>query len=269
MLATEVTRGRCGSPPCGQQRRFDRLTISSVWGDPLSPATWSGAPYRLAVALRKLGVRVDGFHPKMEGVAKVVFAARHLAKGYGPLLGNEQIPRGRLAREHHALQVAEMAARDGVRHILHMGAFDLPPCDLLPSVRHYLYCDQTWWLSLRHRPDKQAMTVSAQSNYEELEQESLDQVEHIFTFGKYVRDDTIGHYGVALQRLRRMPMVNPGNFPGKRHGGPRRLLSLRARNRLRSAGKARLSGLPGTPRKAARQSLKGPEPFRSASSRPP
>jgi len=99
------------------------------------------------------------------------------------------------------MQVAEMAARTGARHILHVGTFDLPPCDLLKSVKHYLYCDQTWWLSLKHRTDHESMTERARDTYEMLEQESFERVEHIFTFGRYVRDDIVEHYGVPASRV--------------------------------------------------------------------
>jgi len=197
MLATELAHRR--PEPIAPSRRFDRVTISCVWGNPLDPKTWSGAPYRLAMALRRQGVEVDGFYPHMEGWAKYLFAASHLAGGFGGL-ANEQIRRGKLAREHHSLKVAEMAARTGARNILHIGTFALPPSDLLRSVRHFIYCDQTWWLSLQHRPDNRT-TERACDQYEELERQSFDCAEHIFTFGRYVRDDIVGHYGVPASRV--------------------------------------------------------------------
>ncbi len=35
-------------------RRFDHVLITSVFGDPLHPRTWSGAPLNLAMALSRL-----------------------------------------------------------------------------------------------------------------------------------------------------------------------------------------------------------------------
>jgi glycosyltransferase involved in cell wall biosynthesis len=137
----------------------------------------------------------------MSRVAKYGFAAQHMIDGHGQLVTNEQIRRGAPARRHHATQVAVMAARTGARHILHFGTFDLPPCDLLKSVKHYIYCDQTWWLSLRHRTDVLAMTGDACEAYEELERAAFHAVEHIFTFGSYVRDDIVDHYGVPASRV--------------------------------------------------------------------
>lgn len=199
MLATELARAQSEPVPGARPRRFERLTISCVWGDPLIPTTWSGAPYRLAMALRRQGIEVEGFYPRMDRAAKYFLTASHLAGGFGRLV-NEQIRRGKAARQHHSLQVAEMAASTGARNILHIGTFALPPSDLLKSVRHYIYCDQTWWLSLQHRPNN-SVTERASDHYEELEHESFEHAEHIFTFGEYVRDDIISHYGVAASRV--------------------------------------------------------------------
>src|SRR3546814_9047409 len=67
--------------------------------------------------------------------------------------------------------------------------------------RHYLYCDHDWALSLAHRPDRHHYSRSAIAAFEDLEKQSLDSVEHIFTFGAYVRDHIISHYGVAPDRV--------------------------------------------------------------------
>jgi glycosyltransferase involved in cell wall biosynthesis len=201
MLATDIQEERAERTADARQRRFDKVVLSSVWGDPLAPKTWSGAPFRLGRALRELGVEVSGFHPSMSRFAKYGFAARHMLGRHGQLVTNEQIRRGAPARHHHATQVAMMAARSGIRHILHFGTFDLPARDLLKSVKHYVYCDQTWWLSLRYRTDIAAMTGSACEAYEELERAAFHSAEHIFTFGSYVRDDIVDHYGVPSSRV--------------------------------------------------------------------
>ena len=38
------------------RRRFDHVLMTSVFGEPLQPRTWSGAPYNLAGALKRRGV---------------------------------------------------------------------------------------------------------------------------------------------------------------------------------------------------------------------
>jgi len=201
MLATEFKHEPVCQPPKARQRRFDRLTISTVWGDPLHPRTWSGAPYNIATALRRLGVEVEGFSPRIGRGERLLFAAQHLLGRKGWLASQEQLRRGAPARQRCAMQLAEFAAETGARNFLHMGTFDLPPRDLLRSVKHYLYCDQTWLQSLRYRVDQPLMTSRAVAEYERLERESFMRMEHIFTFGAYVRDSIVGHYGVPASKV--------------------------------------------------------------------
>jgi glycosyltransferase involved in cell wall biosynthesis len=146
------------------------------------------------------------------------FAARHIAKGNGWLMSQEQALRGKASRRHIALQVAEMAARTGTRNILHMGTLDLPPCDILPSVKHFLYCDHTWLLSLRYRLDRSSMTTRALDEYEQLERETFARMEHVFTFGSYVRDSVIEHYDVPASRV---TMVGSGMGAVEPYFGPK------------------------------------------------
>jgi glycosyltransferase involved in cell wall biosynthesis len=187
--------------PRNRRLRFDRVAITSVFGDPLNARTWSGAPFRLASALRKLGVVVEGFQPTVGRVKKLSLAARHLTGGFGRLTTSEPLLRSAPARAHHANEIAAFAAKEGIRHILHTGTLDLPSFDLREGVKHYLYCDHTWSLSLLHRLDATGMTAKARDEYERLERESLLGLEHIFTFGSYVRDEIVQHYGVPAERV--------------------------------------------------------------------
>ena len=181
--------------------RFDRIAITSVFGDPLSPLTWSGAPHRLATALRKRGVSVEGYQPRLSRFRKVLSAARAVEAGLGIPRTTEEILRGAAARDRHALQIAEFIARSGIRHVLHTGTLDLPSFDLLRGVKHYLYCDHTWSLAQRWLPSAGRLTDKARAEYERLERESLLGVDHIFTFGRYVHDEIVKHYGVSRDRV--------------------------------------------------------------------
>jgi glycosyltransferase involved in cell wall biosynthesis len=187
--------------PHSRRLRFDRVAITSVFGDPLNPRTWSGAPFRLASALQKLGVSVEGFQPKIGRVKKLSLAARHLTSGFGRLTTSEQLLRASPARDHHANEIAAFVAEHEIRHILHTGTLDLPAFDLLDGIKHYLYCDHTWSLSLPFRLDADKLTARALDEYERLERDSLQGLEHIFTFGRYVRDEIIERYGVAPERV--------------------------------------------------------------------
>lgn len=184
-----------------RQLRFDRIVVTSVFGDPLSPLTWSGAPYRLSAALRRHGVSVSGFQPQLGRVRRLALAARHIRRGYGKLAVSEQILRSAPARDHHAREIAAFIASHGLRDVLHTGTLDLPAFDLLRGVKHYLYCDHTWSLALPHRPDAHHLSREARDEYDRLERESYLGLEHIFTFGVYVRDELIRVYGIDPDRV--------------------------------------------------------------------
>ncbi len=105
------------------------------------------------------------------------------------------------ARRKNARQIADRAARIDVDHVLHTGTFALPALDSSRGTKHYLYCDQTWALSLRYRPDRDCYTARAIAGFERLEKESLAGLEAVFTFGSYVRDHIVQHYGLPPQRV--------------------------------------------------------------------
>ncbi len=181
--------------------RFDRLAITSVFGDPLDLRTWSGAPARLATALNRRGIDVVGIHSGGTRGEHFLLAARQSAIGFGVPSATEAILRGRLARQSAAARIATAARRYGVRHVLHTGTLDLPAVDAASGVRHYVYCDHAWAISLRHRPDIDSYSPRAIRWFDELEREALGCAEHVFTFGRYVRDHLIDHYGLAADRV--------------------------------------------------------------------
>src|SRR5262249_27092684 len=109
--------------------------------------------------------------------------------------------RSELSRRRLATQVAQAAAQLGVRHILHTGAWDLPAVDLSRGVKHYLYCDHTWALARTHHVDAGQYARKALEAYERLEHQSLAGLEHVFTFGTYVRDNLINHYGLPPDKV--------------------------------------------------------------------
>lgn len=178
-----------------------RLAISSVFGHPRDAATWSGVPNNLAVALEKLGVDVVGVHPRVTKARKLMFAGQYVMSGFGWLDGTEALLRSPAVRDFCARTVSTQARALGARHVLHTGTLDLPEPDLQRGIRHYLYCDQTWNLSLQYRPDRGRYSDVAVQRFEELERRAYDQMQHIFTFGDYVRKNLIEHYGVDPDRV--------------------------------------------------------------------
>ncbi len=181
-------------------RRFERLAVTSVFGDPRSPRTWSGAPANVASALERLGVQIGAISPRIGKVAKLRIALADLLAGRGRPLTGEQIYRSLASRRQLAAPVAEQAEALGMQDVLHTGSFDLPA---VPSrgVRHYLYCDHTWALSRQYHVHAGRFTRRALAAFEDAELASYRGLEHIFTFGDYVRDNLISHYGVAPERV--------------------------------------------------------------------
>lgn len=182
-------------------RRFDRVAVTSVFGDPLNPRTWSGAPKNVADGLERLGVAVEGIHPRLGTTDKLQVAAGNIVTGRGRPISGEQLLRSELARRRLATQVAEITAQRGVRHVLHTGTMDLPAIDVARGVKHYLYCDHSWALAREHHVEAARYPRRALDAYERLERQSLTTLEHIFTFGAYVRDNLIHHYGVPPDRI--------------------------------------------------------------------
>jgi glycosyltransferase involved in cell wall biosynthesis len=176
--------------------RFERVAVSSVFGDPRAPGTWSGAPANVAAALERLGVVVDSIRPKIGGLARARAALVEFLAGRGRPLSSEQVLRSLGVRRRLSVQVEEQAAMLGTRQVLHFGTFDLSGAASTREVSHFLYCDHTWALSRRHHVHADRYTTRALRAFEEAERESLAGVEHVFTFGAYVRDNLITHYGL-------------------------------------------------------------------------
>jgi glycosyltransferase involved in cell wall biosynthesis len=180
--------------------RFDHIAITSVFGNPRELRTWSGAPANVASGLERLGVIVKELQPRLGKTAKIGVALRDMLSGRGRPVSSEQILRSLTARRLLAAQVAGQAHRRGVTNVLHTGTLDLLP-ERSDGLRHYLYCDHTWALARRHHIHATQYTERALGAFEEAERLSLDGVAHVFTFGAYVRDNLISHYGLPPDKV--------------------------------------------------------------------
>ncbi len=180
--------------------RFDHIAITSVFGNPRELRTWSGAPANVASGLERLGVTVKELQPRVGKTTKIGVALRDMLAGRGRPVSSEQILRSLTMRRLLAAQVAEQAHRRKATNVLHTGTLDLLP-DRSDGLQHYLYCDHTWALARRHHIHATRYTERALDAFEEAERQSLDGVAHVFTFGAYVRDNLIAHYGLASDRV--------------------------------------------------------------------
>lgn len=180
--------------------RFDRVAISCVFGDPRDQRSWSGAPANLANALERLGVSVEAIRPRMSRLTKATVAVRDMVSGLGRPLSSEQVLRGARSRRRLAAQVSQAARRLGTRHVLHTGTFDLD-ANRSDGVEHYLYCDHSWALAKNHHVHAPHYSERALKAFEQAEREALSGLAHVFTFGSYVRDNLITHYGLSPERV--------------------------------------------------------------------
>ncbi|MBS0546429.1 MAG: glycosyltransferase family 4 protein [Proteobacteria bacterium] len=181
--------------------RFRHVAVTSVFGHPRSARTWSGAPANVSAALERRGVRIEAIAPHIGTVAKVRVALLDMLAGRGRPISTEQILRNTAARRVLAAQVAEEARRLGVDHVLHTGTFDLPPVDDGRDTRHYLYCDHTWALARRHHVEADRYTKAAIRAFDDVERRAMTDLAHVFTFGAYVRDHIVQHYGLPPDRV--------------------------------------------------------------------
>lgn len=181
--------------------RFGHVAVTSVFGHPRAARTWSGAPANVAASLERLGVKIDAIAPGIGRFAKAQMALGDFLAGRGHPVSTEQILRSPTARQYMAAQVARETRRLGVRHVLHTGTLDLPASDVDQGTKHYLYCDHTWALAQRHHVEAGRYTRAAMRAFEATERRALEGLTHVFTFGAYVRDNIIEHYGLPSERV--------------------------------------------------------------------
>ncbi len=175
------------------------FAISNAFGPPLNKSTWSGAPANIAEALERRGLRAVGIDTSMNHVAHAACAALHLLRYRRGFSTGEIVSRGAAMRAMRARKVANDTARLGIDKVLHTGTFDLPISQDSDGAEHYLFCDHTWHLSHAYRPG--IVSESTASTFDEIERLAYHRCRHIFTFGKFVRDDLIAHYGVNSGRV--------------------------------------------------------------------
>lgn len=175
------------------------LGITSIFGSPNDRRTWSGAPANVAKALESRGIKIAGIDASLGRLHYALFAGLHLLSLYGRFQNTEAISRGFSARHSRAETLARNLKKLGISRVLHTGTLDMPPIN--SEVSHYLYCDHTWNLSLKHRTDVNSYTERAVREFDDLERQAYEKSNHIFTFGEYVRQDLISHYGIPASRV--------------------------------------------------------------------
>ncbi len=177
-------------------QNISTLLVSCSFGDPRSARTWSGTPLRIIRCLEQQGVRVVAIDSDGTRLEKATLAMLHRLAWMGAAYR-----RGHLSRERSSRRVEAAASRAGVNQVLHTGSLDLPLGKAHDRIRHYLLCDATWDLWIRHASEVSRMPERMVRMAEEMEREAFSNVEHIFAVSCYVRDNLVSHYGIASERV--------------------------------------------------------------------
>lgn len=171
------------------------LNICS-FGDPTSPSTWSGTPYRVCSELRRMGKCGATFCIQPRHSIQVLLSMLSL-----PLYGARDLARSPLRRYACSCIAARNTHRSSSTHTLHMGSFALPFLNRPADQKHYLLCDSTWNLWSHHSTNMAGYSVRLRSAAESLEQRAYAQVDHIFAISHYVKDDLLDHYRVPNEKV--------------------------------------------------------------------
>lgn len=177
------------------------LAVTSIFGHPRDPRTWSSAPANVARALEWRGLSIVGIDVSLGRLHYAVFAGAHLLARHGRLRYSEAIARGPSMRRYRARKLGNELRRLGIGQVLHTGTLDMAPTPDGDGAVHFLLCDHTWHLSLKHRPDVGNYSAKAIRDFDELERDAYLASRHIFTFGEYVRQDLVTHYGIPEHRV--------------------------------------------------------------------
>lgn len=182
-------------------RRFDRLAICSVLGDPGDPKVWSAAPYNLGNALEKIGVAVDRIHSGPSRAQIGLLAVRYAMGGCGSPPSSEAVLRSAAARRFSSRKLRQAMRQRGVHHVLHTGILDMPTGTSSNGEHHYLYCDDDWSLSFAFRPDGKRYLDNCVDMFARQDRLAMERAAHVFTFSRHLRQHMIAHYGLPEDRV--------------------------------------------------------------------
>ena len=169
------------------------------YGDPESRKTWSGTPYNLMTAFRRLGYPVSGINSLTDNnLVKASQLAVHKVR-----YPTTNFRRGPVARHHSAGRVARAAS--GFPKVLHTSLYHLPLRRPPLGQEQYLYLDFTWDMDLKlslgntlgemrpYSKDEQAV--------EDLNRAAYAQMTHFFSISDFVRDNLVQHYGIPSEKI--------------------------------------------------------------------
>jgi glycosyltransferase involved in cell wall biosynthesis len=148
-----------------------------------------------------LGIEVERIHSGPSRAQIKLMALRYAIGGFGVPHSTEAVLRSAPTRRLSARRLQRAMRERGVKSVIHTGILDVPMTSSMDGVRHYLYCDDDWSLSLPYRPDGKRYTDSSVEAFASYDRRAMAQVEHVFTFSQNLRNHMISHYGLSADRV--------------------------------------------------------------------
>ena len=170
------------------------IAVVSILGEPRNPKTWTHAPSSIMKAIEKLGYPVVGFDSGIRN--------RYLYMGLAKInqLGGPRqldLRRTRMYRMVCAAKALTKSRSVEAKRVLHLaGPYEMFWFKLNAETKHYLYCDSTWDLWIKHYRRIGRRAIDASVAMDKLDQRCCCQMEHIFSASEYVRENLIEHYKI-------------------------------------------------------------------------
>ncbi len=173
--------------------------VLASYGDPESRKTWSGTPYNLMTAFRRLGYPVSGINSLTDN--NLVKASQLAVHKVRYPTTNFRI--GPVARGHSAGRVVRAAS--GFPKVLHTSLYHLPLRNPPPGQEQYLYLDFTWDLEMNSgfdptQGDPPPFSKDGQV-VEDLNKAAYAQMTHFFCISDFVRDNLVRHYRISPEKI--------------------------------------------------------------------
>ncbi len=208
-----------------------KLTICSTFGDPLNPQTWSGTPFNICRILQNwgyLGTTINCQYFDNHIARKLAQTISYLYYQGSPGFQAH----GKVMTAAKANYVAHQLAHQSSEHVLHFGDNHLPLRGSA-GLKHYLFIDHTWNLTLRYSVLKQGRHPKLNQDVEAAFRQTLTQMTHVFSVSESLKAHLVSDYGVDPQQI---TVVNTGRggiqpfFGPKDYANPR-ILSVARRMR--------------------------------------
>lgn len=176
-----------------------RIGLADVVQDASDATELSALAAPLRAALETLGHEVITLRTARHRYQAVHDGWRALLAASTPKTARNEKRRVPYERTWRTPALLVAAQQRDLEHLIHFNQATLPGSDVDDGLRHYLYCSHTCNLARRYHAG--ATARARQRRREDRERQAFLAADHIFTCGRYVRDNLVEHYGVPLEQV--------------------------------------------------------------------